>query len=374
MSFGSLKYSLLINFKNIPGPTVPKKIVVIEADDYGGIRMPTAEVYEQLKAEGVNIVPSRYNLLDTLETADDLEALFDILHSVKGADGKPAVVSPFVNVANPDFEKIKTVSFAQYHYEPFTTTLQRYGRNGIMDTWRQGMETGIFMPELHGREHISVQAWLQQLQKGNKQVLSAFEKGFVAVSGVQGVAGYADEFRPEFYFTEESEKPFLHKSITEAARLFEQLFSYKASAFVPSNSVFHPDFEDTVFAAGIPFLGIAHKNPTPVVGGGLEYTSYTFRQKIKPGKLNYYIRNCAFEPNDKAAYSLHTTLMQVAAAFRWHKPAIISTHRVNFAGALDIKNRDIGLGELKKLLSEIVKRWPDVHFMSTRDMLKELKN
>ena len=68
------------------------------------------------------------------------------------------------------------------------------------------------------------------------------------------------------------------------------------------------------------------------------------------------------------------TLRQIAAAFRWKKPAIISTHRVNFVGGINKQNREAGLKELHSLLKTIVKRWPDVEFMSTVNMLKELKN
>ena len=68
------------------------------------------------------------------------------------------------------------------------------------------------------------------------------------------------------------------------------------------------------------------------------------------------------------------TLQQIAAAFKWNKPAIISSHRVNFAGGICKKNREAGLKELKLLLQTIVKRWPDVEFMSTASMLSKLKN
>ena len=113
MSFSDLKYSLICNLKNIPGPTVKTKIVVIECDDYGGIRMPSIEAMKQMKAAGVSIDESRYNLLDTLEDKEDLVTLFETLHSVKGGDGKPVVMSPFVNVANPDFEKMKAGGYKE---------------------------------------------------------------------------------------------------------------------------------------------------------------------------------------------------------------------------------------------------------------------
>lgn len=350
-------------------------MVVIECDDYGGIRMPSLQAFKQMQSAGVAIEESRYNLLDTLEDKEDLAALFETLSSVKGADGLPAVMSPFVNVANPDFEKIRSSDYKEYFYEPFPQTLHKYGHNnGVMTVWKQGIEAGIFTPEFHGREHVSVQPWMEKLRAGNPQLRFAAGYGFVAVSNIGGIPPYAGEFRPEFYFTDDRQKPFLHNAIVEGVKLFEQLFGYTPSAFMPSNSVFHPDFEETVFQTGVPFLVVAHKNPTPGKNGVLTYTNFTFRQKLKKGKLNFYIRNAAFEPTDEKYKSVNSTLQQIAAAFRWNKPAIISSHRVNFAGGLIKDNRDKGLKELKNLLKQIVQRWPDVEFKSTANMLKSLSN
>ena len=55
-------------------------------------------------------------------------------------------------------------------------------------------------------------------------------------------------------------------------------------------------------------------------------------------------------------------------AFCFHKPAVISSHRVNYIGALDVANRTRGLQQLRLLLSKILKTWPDVEFMSSVDL------
>ena len=373
MNLSAIKYNVLLHLKNMPGPTVNKKIVVIEADDYGGIRIPSAEAYHKMKAAGVAIDPSRYNLLDTLENKADLEALFETLQTVKDSNGHAAIVSPFVNVANPDFEKIKAAGYQEYFYEPFTTTFEKYGReSNLMTAWKQGMSEGIFTPELHGREHLSVQPWMNELQKGNHQVRTALEYGFAAVNNIEGVHQYAQEFRPEFYFTNNKQQAFLKQSIIEGVELFESIFGYLPTAFTPSNSHFHHNFEQAVFDAGVKFLSVGHNNPYSQPNGDLAFDRFTFRQKIRPNQLNYYIRNCAFEPNDPAYKNIDITMMQVAAAFHCSKPAIISTHRVNFGGVIDYKNRDKGLKELQALLKAIVQRWPDVVFMSNAEMLGEL--
>ena len=55
---------------------------------------------------------------------------------------------------------------------------------------------------------------------------------------------------------------------------------------------------------------------------------------------------------------------QIEAAFRWSRPAIISSHRVNFCGHIDPQNRRTGLDALAKLLRSIVGKWPEVEFVA----------
>ena len=61
-------------------------------------------------------------------------------------------------------------------------------------------------------------------------------------------------------------------------------------------------------------------------------------------------------------------LKTIERAFRWHKPAIISSHRVNYAGFLNPKQRKHGLVLLDRFLLEIKRRWPDVEFMSSVEL------
>ena len=45
--------------------------------------------------------------------------------------------------------------------------------------------------------------------------------------------------------------------------------------------------------------------------------------------------------------------------------------RINFVSRNDVRNRDQNLKSFKTLLQEIVKRWPEVRFMSTDNFVKE---
>ena len=179
----NIKSTLTHNLINIPGWHTKRHILVIESDDWGSIRMPSKEVYNRLLNKGLRVDKDPYCRYDSLATADDLNALFDVLCSVKDKNGRHAVMTADAVVANPDFEKIKDSDFSCYYYEPFTTTLSRNNKhNGVFNLWKQGISADIFHPQFHGREHLNVKKWLQNIQKGDETTRLAFDYGTFGLS------------------------------------------------------------------------------------------------------------------------------------------------------------------------------------------------
>ena len=92
-------------------------------------------------------------------------------------------------------------------------------------------------------------------------------------------------------------------------------------------------------------------------------------QKNKFGQ-QYLIRNAFFEPSIEPSKDWVTDcLSRINIAFRWKKPAIIGCHRLNFIGAIHEENRTNNLAQFKILLQEIVKRWPEVEFSTSDQVL-----
>ena len=88
----------------------------------------------------------------------------------------------------------------------------------------------------------------------------------------------------------------------------------------------------------------------------------------------YNVRNCFFEPTSNPNQDwINSCLCQIQTAFRWKKPAIIGSHRVNYIGNIDVSNRDVNILQLKELLTTIVKKWADVEFVSS-DKLLDIMN
>ena len=148
------------NLLSIPGWRTNRHIVVIESDDWGSIRMPSKEMYDSLIKKGVTLGKYGYEKVDTIASRSDLEKLFEVCDSFKDINGRPLVITANAVVANPDFQKIKESNFQAYFYEPITTTMERYYPGcSPFPLWKEGMEAGVFHPQLHGREHINVPMW-----------------------------------------------------------------------------------------------------------------------------------------------------------------------------------------------------------------------
>jgi hypothetical protein len=110
------------------------------------------------------------------------------------------------------------------------------------------------------------------------------------------------------------------------------------------------------------------KTPTDKVSEVKLISSYT-------GKRNeldqlYTVRNGMFEPSQMSTKynNLRNCLNEIGNAFLFKKPAIINSHRVNYIGAISKKNRDHNLDLLNELLIQILKKWPDVIFMTSHQL------
>ena len=84
-------------------------------------------------------------------------------------------------------------------------------------------------------------------------------------------------------------------------------------------------------------------------------------------QLSLFMFHCSFK-NSKSKDWVDSCLNEIKIAFIWKKPAIISSHRVNYVGWLNEKNRTKGLRELDELLFQIIKYWPTAEFMTSSEL------
>lgn len=373
MNVSVIKSRLVRNISNIPGWRSNRKIVVIESDDWGSVRMPSIEVCKILRSKGLivsGVNSNLYNMYDTLASPEDLNALFDLLSGFRDKNNNPCVITAATIVANPDFEKIKENNFSEYYYEPFTKTLNRYYHNNkSFELWKKGIEERLFVPQFHGREHLNVAEWMRALKNQDKETLIGFEHGvwgFIRKPGNHSQISYQAAF--DFY--DPDDLAIHSKAITEGLSLFNELFGYNATFFVPPNGPFSRKLDKVAIDSGIKYISTSKSQLEPQ---GFGKNKRVFHWLGEKDGLNqrYMIRNCFFEPCQGKKNWVDSCLKEIEIAFRWNKPAIISSHRVNYIGTLDKINRDNGLSRLNLLLKTLLKRWPDTEFL-TSDQLGSL--
>lgn len=367
--FSNIKSNISTWVKGSLGWKTNRKIVVFESDDWGSIRMPSNKTFDALVSKGIKLDSAGgylFNKYDTLANEDDLTALFEVLNSVRDKNNNPAVFTAISVVANPDFDKIASSGFQEYHYEPFTKTLEKYqSHNRTFDVWKEGIRNKLFVPQSHSREHLNVLLWMENLRKGDIQTKIAFDHGIWGYDRTDNQPSY------QVAFSIKSLEDLKQQAVIvkESLDIFENLFGFKSSFFVPPNGLFHPSLEKVTSKMGVSLLygSFIYHVPTPAYGSKktIRYLgqSNTYGQK-------YVLRNCQFEPNDPEVDWLSVALKDIETAFKYNKPAILGPHRKNFIGSLDESNRTKSLIILRNLLKEIIKRWPDVEFLSTAELFK----
>lgn len=364
----SAKTVILKNLSSMPGWRTRRKIVVFESDDWGTVRTTNIEAVKRLILKGIDFVScdaSRYSYNDTLASVEDLSALFKVLSSTRDYNNNPAVFTTLSLVANPDFDAIRNSGFRQYYYEPFTETLKRFpGCEGSFELWKQGISEGIFIPQFHGREHLNIISWMHALENSHPETLEAFN---------EGMWGYVNSFydgrkinyQEAFNIHDPSEVIFLETVLKDGLNLFEKLFGYRAKLFVAPNGPFPKVLEKSLADNGILFISQSKIQQEPIGYGKTRRAFHYLGMKNRWGQV-YLTRNCFFEPgSDIKSNWVESCLYDIKTAFKWNKPAIISTHRVNYIGGLNIENRRKSLMLLNILLQRIKSQWPDVEFFSS---------
>jgi hypothetical protein len=371
----SIKEIASANLVNIPGWRSKQRILVIESDDWGSIRMASKEAYNWFLQRGVPVDKSAYDSNDSLESNEDLELLFEVLNSVKDRNGNPAVITANNIVANPDFDKIKAAGYQQYFYQPFTETLKEYPHhNRVFDLYKQGIDNRLFRPQFHGREHLNVQSWLQRLQSGDKVLQMAFDKRMFSVK-MQADSNCRKQQLDAFGTYTPQQLAALEPIIKEGTALFSSLWGYTSTTIISPCYVWHPEAEVFFAKNGIEMIQSGVAQLAPQFGQEKNVVKRRFTgQKNNLGQY-YSVRNATFEPASNPAKDwVSNCLQQIKIAYRWNKPAIVCSHRLNYTGSLNPSNRSANLQLLALLLKEVKKNWPDVIFMSSDQLAVLIKN
>ena len=346
-----------------------RKIVVIESDDWGSIRMSNKKSYENLLSKGYNMNLSNYTL-DSLENNDDLSALFDVLSSIQDCNEKKLCFTSNMVMTNPDFIEIKKNNFRNYFSETVDKTLDRYkDSDKVRNLWKEGNDNQIFCPQYHAREHIQFWSWISDLYNDIEETRETFEYNICGLP--QRVSKINKSYYVPIYVDDKilnANKLILDEIISQGMQMFKNEFGFSSKSVIAPNCGWTNLAEKIWSQNNVKYIQEGylqeHHNEKKII-----YIPHYLGQKAKSLDMIYLVRNCTFEPSKFYNQNYwESTLSQIKRAFMINTPAIISTHRVNYIGSIKESNRKNSLIQLKKLLLKVKSLYPDVEFMTSVEL------
>ncbi len=348
----------------IPGSRIGKKIVVIESDDWGSIRMPSLNVREILRQGGIQIDSNPFNKLDALELDKDYVYLIQNLDCIKQNYGKTPVITANYIMTNPQFQAIARAGFESYKYELFTDTYQNRDQDNRTNVaMNLAIDGGYIRPQYHGREHLNVPAWLSLLKKDNTQLTLAFNNEAFGID-FKVPSGRSSNLMAAFDYENEKDFQFVKTSIIDGYSKFEDVFGFKSKTIVAPCHVWDERHEKIFKELGIQFIQSSLVQLLPGQDGYKK--KYRFLGRKNRWGQRYLVRNIFFEPATLPSYPwIEKTLRKAKLAFAAHKPLIISMHRINFSSGIERSNRDQNIELFMELIENLIQMYPDIEFMSS---------
>ena len=368
-----------INLKDIlfsiPGWTTRRKIVVFESDDWGSIRITSRKNYDRLLKHDLLSMNSAYDNYDCLENRQDLESLFNTLSLIKDINGNHPVFTFNFVMGNPDFDTIRQNSFEKYFFEHFLTSYNKYYGDIPDELLNKGFSEKFFVPQFHAREHLNSQLWIKDLKNGISRTRKAFDYEFFGLK-TDTSSQFQNHYLAAYQAENSMELNRVSEIVNEGLEMFSSTFQFDSKSFTACNYVWPKELEKYLSSKGVLFFQGQRAQLIPDFSnkGKIRVQRHYMGQQNNLGQY-YLIRNVLFEPSSNKSFDwVSSALNQINWAFRFRKPAIISSHRMNFVGSLDCKQRDRNLNDLIILLRLLKKNWPEIEFMSSLELFDVIKN
>jgi hypothetical protein len=312
------------------------RAVVLESDDWG----LCAWVPDDRAFRALATLPAfrteaglRYGR-STLETADDVRLLAAELIEWRGGDGFPPVWQANTIVANPDYARMRPPLF-EFEELPLCVhpdLPSRWARPGLWDALRRAEGDGVWWAELHGLHHLPEAAWLGALRRGESDARRACEQSSPIGRAVEASGEY-DASEP---------RALRARNVRRAVQAFRTLFGRAPTSFCPPDYRFDDWFEGEAASIGLTTI----QGKAEQAGRGwapLRRRWFGLRFPHHDGIRFHMPPRIAFEPEGmaqpKTPRGIEAAMRGIHAAWARGRPAIVSTHRMNYAHMLPAHNR-----------------------------------
>jgi len=298
--------------------------------------------------------------------AERLSQLLARLESHKDSVNRAAVFTANMVLSVPDINKIIADPNFTYH-----RIMLNEGYPEIYQTMLTGINADLFVPQLHGLEHLNGEAFARLCQQNDPRIAAAvsdphnwdWESLDSPLQGhyVDGSHLPTQAIRPEEAQT----------TIAIASKTFQELFGYPSISTVAPCYLWNSNIESIWQHNAIQIIQTASYRCDGRDENGKYHQD---RRLIRPGDLSdcgqaYLVRNVMFEPVD-GRNTPDTAYHEALSSYLQALPVSISTHRYNYTRSEESFRNS--LNGLDLLLSNIRKTFQDVRFVSSPELGEQI--
>jgi len=319
------------------------RAVVIESDDWGLCAwVPDAQARRVLSdLPAFRTAAGRRYGGSTLESADDVRRLGEALGEFRGGDGFQPVWQANTILAAPDYAAMRAKEFAldAMPLIALPETPSRWQRPGMWAEVGELREAGLWWPELHGLHHLPETAWMAALRRGADDARRAFEHQTPVCAAVTRGSEY-DASEPAAG---------RKRRLAQAVERFTALVDRGPTSLCPPDYLWNNSLETQAESLGIRVI----QGKSEQQGASLARARRWWHGQKWPrfrGQRLYMPPRIAFEPGaGDPRVGVAAAHRAARSAWRRRQPAVISTHRVNYAH-LDADHSEAGRAALRDLL------------------------
>ena len=327
------------------------RAVVLESDDWGLCGF-TPDLATMDATDEAAIAPGRIPAIyhySTLETAEHVTGLADMLSRHKGRDGLSAVFQPNYIVGSMSLEPASSSDGGfEWKRRSLPDLPDVYPRPGLWDAVDDAIGRGVWWPEYHGRWHYHPQERMSRVA-ANEVAFEGTRNGLLIFPGIA----------TSFELSLEREPEVLAEELRGGLDAFEGLFGRRPTSVIAPDYAWNRDREHMWGDEGIFVIQAKHEQRSL---GRLGASLWDRAAKVidrswlylTERRIVYLNRNALLEGAQETDHLKHAEecFASVRNAWRRGEPAIINTHRVNYAH-LDPASVDLGRDILDRTLARL---------------------
>jgi len=312
-------------------PVLRRPVLIIESDDWGA---------------------------GPLAQADALTRLSALLQRIRDRNGRPTVMTLGVVLEVPDGVRIAETGCTEYHALSFANACFQ----GVRAAMQDGIQAGVFAPQLHGQCHywpaallaaaqkdISVRNWLAVPEPAVTEALpSHLQSRWVDASSL-----------PSRALPNES----IQQAVAAEVEAYRAVFGRVPQVAVATTFVWNDVVEAAWAQAGIDVVITPGQRATCRNAAGapacVDATMLTGECSL--AKQTYLLRDVYFEPS--LGHSPQRLVDGLKARTRQGRACLVETHRFNFLQA-----QDASLATLEAGLSAALAACPKVRFLTSLEL------